>query len=111
MAPLSTKLSAFTTTALLSSEITDKAPLSLNTLQRKLLHLHNKICHLNMVCLQQLVRENRFGPNLCSLASCDAPLCRACLHGKQHCLSITSSTSGPLDVSHLPGDSSNYIWL
>jgi hypothetical protein len=67
--------SSLTTTALLSSEITDEPSSSLISLQRKLLHLHKKMGHMNMVCLQQLIRGNCFRPNIHSLASCDAPLC------------------------------------
>jgi hypothetical protein len=95
-APSSSEHSTITTTALLSSEITDEPSSSLTPSQRKLLHLHNKMGHLNMVHLQQLIRENYFGSNFHSLASCDAPLCHAgdCVSGDQ----MESSSPGLIPI-------------
>ncbi len=40
-----------------------------------------------------------------SLANCDQPLCKACIHGKQHKRPISPSVLQPLDSLHLvPGD-------
>ncbi len=62
--------------------------------------------HLNIPQIQQFARDGLFGSRLTSLGNCDAPLCKACLHGKQHRRAITvNSASGILDISHLePGD-------
>jgi hypothetical protein len=55
--------------------------------------------------VQQLAREGILGTHLSSIGKCDIPLCCACIHGKQHCHAISSTTATPLDISHLaPGD-------
>jgi hypothetical protein len=57
--------------------------------QRKLLNLHYKMGHLHMTKIQQLARDGIFGTHLTSLGKCDIPLCRACIHGKQHRRAVT----------------------
>jgi hypothetical protein len=56
--------------------------------------------------VQTLAREGLLGPNNVDIASCDPPLCKACIHGIQHRHSISSTiTDGPIDATHLtPGD-------
>jgi hypothetical protein len=93
--------------SLLSSTSLDhETPSTLSPSQRKLLNLHYKMGHLNIPQIQQFARDGLFGSHLTSLGNCDAPLCKACLHGKQHRQAITvNSASGTLDISHLePGD-------
>jgi len=72
--------------SLLSS--TDHPPLAINSnlssAQRKLLHLHYKLGHLNIPCVQQLAQIGVFGSHLKSVGNCDPPVCQACVHGKQH---------------------------
>jgi hypothetical protein len=74
-------------TSFLSS--TDHSPLAINSnlssTQRKLFHLHYKLGHLNIPCVQQLDRIGVFGSHLKSVGNCDPPVCQACVHGKQHC--------------------------
>jgi hypothetical protein len=61
--------------------------------------------HLHMSKIQQLAREGLLGTHLSSIGQCDIPLCRACIHGKQHRRAISRTTATPLDISHLePGD-------
>jgi hypothetical protein len=70
-----------TSAAFLSSTTSSDKP-NLTSAQQRLLHLHQKLGHL----------------------TCDPPLCKACLHGKQH-RSASSNSSGVLDTLHLsPGD-------
>jgi hypothetical protein len=58
-----------------------------------------------MAKIQQLAQEGFLGIHLSSIGKCDIPLCRACIHGKQHRRAIPSTSTTPLDVSHLaPGD-------
>jgi hypothetical protein len=55
--------------------------------------------------VQSLAKEGVFGPNNIEISSCNPPLCKACIHGKQHHCPISSATTGPLDSTHLqPGD-------
>jgi hypothetical protein len=91
--------------ALLSSEdLNTNAPLT--SLQRRLLLKHQQLGHLHMTRVQDLARSGVFGPSFTSLGNCDPPLCKACLHGKQHRRAVTSNTAtGSIDASHLqPGD-------
>ena len=68
-----------------------------------MLHLHQKLGHVNLHCLQKLIRNSVFGSRFKLLGNCDPPLCKACIHGKQHRRAIIDPT--PLDISHLePGD-------
>jgi hypothetical protein len=57
---------------------------NLSSLQRKLLQKHQQMGHLNMTAIQDLARKGFFGESNKSLANCDQPLCKACLHGKLH---------------------------
>jgi len=78
----------------LSSEETNSSNLSSS--QWKLLRLHCKTGHQHFAKLQQLIR-NRLG-------TCDPPICKSCIYGKQHQCAIPSDSSA-LDTSHLsPGD-------
>ncbi len=55
--------------------------------------------------IQQSARDGLLGASYKSIANCDQPLCKACLHGKQHKWPIVSSTLKPINSSHLePGD-------
>ncbi len=56
--------------------------------------------------IQELARSGVFGRSFQNIGTCDIPLCKSCLHGKQHQSPVTSSTaSGVLDALHLqPGD-------
>ena len=70
--------------------------------QRKLLNIHYKLGHQNMNQIQQFAKEGIFGPTNKCISTCDIPLCKACVHGKQHRLPAGST---PLDIDHLtPGD-------
>jgi hypothetical protein len=58
-----------------------------------------------MTRVQSPAKEGYFGDQHKDIANCDPPLCKACVHGKQHRRSIPSTTTGPLDASNLqPGD-------
>lgn len=58
-----------------------------------------------MAQIQQLAKDGIFGDGMKVVASCDPPLCKACLHGKQHKSPILASQLKPLDISHLdPSD-------
>jgi hypothetical protein len=95
------------TTALLSSvDYSIGLPSNLSSAQQKLLHLHQRLGHLHMKKVQDLVCLGSFGHLPSSVSNCELPLCKACLHGKQHKSSITSSTAtGIIDALHLtPGD-------
>jgi hypothetical protein len=95
------------TTSLLSSvDYSIGLPSNLSSAQQKLLHLHQRLGHLHMKKVQDLVCLGSFGHLPSSVSNCELPLCKACLHGKQHKSSITSSTAtGIIDALHLtPGD-------
>jgi hypothetical protein len=101
---LSKELSS-ATAALLSSEDLHTDTINLSATQRKLLLRHYQLGHLHMARIQSSAREGLLGPNNADIASCDAPLCKACIHGKQHRRPISSASPGPLDNNHLkPGD-------
>jgi hypothetical protein len=53
-----------------------------------------------MTKVQQLAKSGIFGLSFIPLSTCDPPLCIACLHGKQH-RSSSSSSTGVLDALHL----------
>lgn len=74
---------------------------NLSSSQRKLLLKHHQIGHLHMTKIQQLAKDGIFGDHMKILAHCEIPLCKACLHGKQHKRPLTASTFQPLDSSHL----------
>jgi hypothetical protein len=77
----------------------------LSSLQHKLLQRHQSMGHMHMNRIQRLAKQGFFGPNNVKLANCDPPLCKACLHGKQHKRPLSSSTLHPIDASDLnPGD-------
>jgi hypothetical protein len=109
---LSTNLTSFTkpstiqSTSLLSS--TDLPPIAIDTnltsAQQKLLNLHYKLGHLDIHRVQKLARDGIFGSHLKSVGNCDAPVCKACIHGKQHRHPIPNP-SRHIDSHHLePGD-------
>lgn len=59
-----------------------------------------------MAKIQHLVCSGLFGASF-GVNSCEIPLCKACLHGKQHRTSISSTSTWPLVALHLsPGDES-----
>jgi hypothetical protein len=75
---------------------------NLSSSQRKLLNIHYKLGHPNMIRLQQLAREGLLGPSNICISKCDIPVCKACVHGKQHRQPVGNT---PLDIDHLnPGD-------
>jgi hypothetical protein len=59
-----------------------------------------------MARIQELACAGLFGASRTSIGHCDPPLCKACLHGKQHKRAITPTTAtGSIDILHLqPGD-------
>lgn len=58
-----------------------------------------------MARIQDLARNGHFGDANKKLATCDPPLCKACLHGKQHKWPLFQFHFQPLDSSNLsPGD-------
>lgn len=91
-----------TTAALLTSiDFTD----NLSTLQWKLLQKHFQMGHLHMTQIQELAHKGFLGNSNSKLATCDPPLCKACLHSKQHWKPLNSSDFHPIDSSYLtPGD-------
>jgi hypothetical protein len=106
----SMNFSSTATSSLLSSiDCPNDTPSNLTPSQCKLLHLHHKMGHLHMAKIQDLACSGSFGKSSTHLSNCDPPLCKACLHGKQHKSSFTpSNASGIIDACHLePGD---YIW-
>jgi hypothetical protein len=75
---------------------------NLSSSQRKLLNIHYKLGHPNMIQLQQLAREGLLGPSNICIGKCDIPVCKACVHGKQHLQPVGNTH---LDIDHLnPGD-------
>jgi len=77
----------------------------MSIIQRKLLQKHHQMGHLHMSRIQDLARQGFFGITNKNLANCDAPLCKACIHGKQHKRPIPAHTMRPIDASDLsPGD-------
>jgi len=92
-------------TSLLSTSSDDlPTPDNLSTAQRKLLHIHQKFGHLHFDKMQYLARFGLLGASLWSLSTSTSPLCRACIHRKQH-RHPTSSDATLIDVNHLePGD-------
>jgi hypothetical protein len=102
---LPTDLSSSTTAFLSSEELPTIENCNLTSSQRKLLHRHHQLAHLHMTCIRALAKEGIFGPNSKDITDYDIPLCKACIHGKQHHRPISSASTGPLDASHLqPGD-------
>jgi hypothetical protein len=106
---ITSNFNSTTTTALIASENftpINNTECSLTTTQRKLLRVHQCMGHLNMTRIPQLACEGYFGASHVPISTCDIPLCRACLHGKQQRNPVTPRTvTGPLDMSHLtPGD-------
>jgi len=80
-------------------------PDNLSAIQQKLLHKHQQMGHLNMNRLQDLARQGFLGLSNKALANCDPPLCKACLHGKQHKRPTPIANQHPIDASDLlPGD-------
>jgi hypothetical protein len=77
----------------------------LTPIQNKLLLKHYQMGHLNMTKIQQLAKEGIFGASFSNIATCNPPLCKACIHRKQHKQPIISAQLQPLDSTHLtPGD-------
>jgi len=93
------------TAAYLSTALPDDLPnTNLSKSQRKLLHIHERMAHLNFDEIQNLARSGYFGDSLRCIGSCDKPLCHACCLGKAHKHPV-STTSTPLKATHLlPGD-------
>jgi hypothetical protein len=98
-------LSSLSNEALLSS-IDQHPQANLSPTQRKLLKLHQKMGHLNMQQVQTFAKNGIFGPAYQKLGTCDLPLCKSCMHSKQHRSPVTPTTSpGIIDALHLePGD-------
>jgi len=93
------------TLALLASDISEESSTKLSSIQRKLLHCHNSMGHMHMAHTQSLAIQGFLGPNNVKLSTCEPPLCKACLHGKQHKCPLNPSEFHPIDASHLsPGD-------
>jgi hypothetical protein len=59
-----------------------------------------------MARVQDLARSGVFNSSYVQISTCDPPLCKACLHGKQHRHAVTPSTAtGSIDAHHVqPGD-------
>ncbi len=93
------------TLALLTSEDLDTEA-SLTPTQRRLLSKHQQLGHLHMARVQDLARSGVLGSSYIPISTCDPPLCKACLHGKQHKRAVTPNTAiGSIDANHLqPGD-------
>ncbi len=49
--------------------------------------------HVNMAIIQELGRDGYFHTHLTSIGSGDSLLCKASLHGKQHCTPVTPTTA------------------
>jgi hypothetical protein len=78
---------------------------NLSSTQRQLLYKHQQLGHLNMTRIQELAHQGLLGTSNQSLANCDPPLCKACLHGKQHKRPVPLASQHPIDASDLcPGD-------
>jgi len=78
---------------------------NLSSTQRQLLYKHQQLGHLNMTRIQELARQGLLGTSNKRLANCDPPLCKACLHGKQHKRPVPLASQHPIDASDLcPGD-------
>ena len=90
-------------TSLLATE--DLSPTSnLSPLQQRLLLKHQQLGHLHMTKIQQLAKDGYFGENSKNLAQCHPPLCKACIHGKQHKRALQPSNFQPIDSEDLdPG--------
>lgn len=69
--------------------------------QCELLLHHCQFGHLHMTRVQTLAKEGLFGSNNKDITNCDPPLCKACVHGKQHCHPINPPTTELLDASNL----------
>ncbi len=48
-----------------------------------------------MARIQALAKEGFFGTDNHDIATCEIPLCKACIHGKQHRQPVSSTTTGP----------------
>ncbi len=103
--PISSNTDPHSTLFLSSTEVPFETSSNLSPSQQKLLNLHYKMGHLYMSQIQKFACDGHFG-NHTSISTYDAPLCNACLHGKQHRRTLPStSTAGILDALHLePGD-------
>jgi hypothetical protein len=61
--------------------------------------------NLHMAKVQRLAKDGFFGPSYKSKASCDPPLCEACIHRKQHKTPFSPEFFKFIDNLHLqPGD-------
>lgn len=78
---------------------------TLTAIQRKLLLKHQQLGHLSMTKIQQLAKAGHLGASCQNLSTCDPPMCKACVQGKQHKRPIINTDLQPLDSSHRqPGD-------
>jgi hypothetical protein len=71
-----------------STSASFEPPTNLTSAQRKLLHTHQKLGHLNFDMVQHLASSGALGSSFQSAGNCPVPLCCACIHGKQHHVSI-----------------------
>ncbi len=71
-----------------STSVSFNPPTNLTSAQRKLLHTHQKLGHLNFDMVQHLASSGALGSSFQSAGNCPVPLCCACIHGKQHHVSI-----------------------
>jgi hypothetical protein len=89
----------------IASDITTNITNNLIPIQLKLLLKHQQLGHLQMSTVQKMANEGLFGAAYKSIANCDIPLCKACIHAKQHKRPSLKATLQPLDTQHLaPGD-------
>jgi hypothetical protein len=103
--PYNPTLSSDITHASYLSKEPDQLQNNMTPLQHKLLLKHQQMGHHHMDKIQQLAKDGFFGASYKSISTCDPPLCKACIHGKQHKHPIIKSALQPLDSFHLaPGD-------
>ena len=72
------------TSLLISSSDPSSTPTNLTSKQKKLLHAHQKLGHLNFDAVQHIAQSGVLGSSFQSIGNCVIPLCHACIHGKQN---------------------------
>lgn len=78
MDPSSTNTNYHPFASLLSStSASSDTSTNLSSVKKKLLHMHQKLGHLNIPAVQNLARSGAFGSSLKSISNCEVPLCRA----------------------------------
>jgi hypothetical protein len=82
---LMTTLDSNSSAFLSSTSASFEPPTNLTSDQRKLLHAHQKLGHLNFDMVQHLACSGALGSSFRFAGNCPVPLCHACIHGKQHC--------------------------